>query len=439
MRRLMRILFFMALAAAGGVFLLGTIFLQDEPAVAGMRPPEPDDVRAARSFYKQVQAATNGEPGAPETVTLTADTLQSVMRLGARLVRDYRAETEVAEETVRMTAALPVPWIGGTRWLNLRAAVAPFDDRFALHRVQLGQREISPDLALRLARLGGNLFMGAGAGDTLFDAPAAMAIDDDRMIFALRLDRDGRSEVIQGVFGALRGGDMPPSEQVDHYYVQLRDAMDRLEAPVEGSFVPLLRLAIGTAYEQGSDSTAANDFTAAILALAKACGAVDFRMIVGPTAGKLSQDLGAWRNGCDRLRLADRIDLRRHFVTAAAIKAASNRGFAVSLGEFKELHDSISGAGGFDFTDIVANNAGIRLADLFMSRPRAEWPGLLDRMQDDGDVLPGLGGIPGLMPRNQFVARFGDIDSPEYRAMIDRIEDRIDRTALHAGVPSGGG
>ena len=352
---------------------------------------------------------------------------------------DYRAKTEVADDTVRITAALPVPWSDGTRWLNPRAAIVPFEDRFALHHVQLGGREVSPDLAPRLARLGGNLFMGAGAGDALFDAPAAMAIDGDRIIFALRLNREGRSEVIRGVFGALRGGAMPASGRVDHYYVQLREAMDRLEAPVEGSFVPLLRLAITMAYEQGDDITAADEFTAAIMALAKACGAVDFRLIVGPTAGGRSEELGAWRTSCNRLKLADRIDLRRHFVTAAAIKAASNRGFAVSLGEFKELHDSISGAGGFDFTDILANNAGIRLADLFISRPHAEWPALLDRMQTESDVLPVLDGIPDLMPRDQFEERFGDIDSREYRAMIDQIEARIDRTGLHMQARAGGG
>jgi hypothetical protein len=436
---LLQVLVLLLLAAAGETFVLGPVFLHDQPAVASMRPPEPEDVRASRDFYREVQAATSAEPGAPETVTLHASTLQSILRLGSRLVPDYRAETEVADDTVRITAALPVPWSDEKRWLNLRAAIVPFEDRFALHRVQLNGRDISPDLALRLARLGGNVFMGRGAGDTLFDAPAAMAIEDDRMIFALRLNREGRSEVIQGVFGALRGSAMPASGRVDHYYVQLRAAMDRLEAPVEGSFLPLLRLAITKAYQQADDATAADEFTAAIIALAKACGAVDFRLIVGPTAGEQSEALGAWRTSCNRLGLAGRIDLRRHFVTAAAIKAASNRGFAVSLGEFKELHDLISGAGGFDFTDIVANNAGIRLADLFMSRPRAEWPALLDRMQTETDVLPTLDGIPGLMPRTQFVAQFGDIDTPEYRAMIDRIEARIDRTRLHTQTPAGGG
>lgn len=437
MRRFFRYLLFLALLIGGGVYAFGAAFLQPEPAVAVMPPPAPEDVRAAREFYKQVQAATNGGPRAPETVVLDANTLEAVLRLGARLVRDYRAETDVTDTAVRVTAAIPVAWFGQSRWMNLYLSIPPFEERFALDFVQLGEREISAVLALRLARIGGNLLLGSGAGDTLFDAPAAMAIDGDRMIFALRLDREGRSEVIDGVFGSLRGSDMPAPELVDDYYVKLRDALERQEIPTTGSFVPLMRYAIALAHETGEQPSAADEFTAVILALAKACGAADFRLILGPSAGRLSQELGLWRTDCQQLRLDDRIDLRRHFVTAAAIKAASSRGFTVSLGEFKELHDTITGAGGFDFTDIVANNSGIRFADLFMSSAREDWPVLIDRMRDEAAVLPSLDGIPGLLPRDQFESRFGNIETPEYQAMIREIEQRIDGVGIHAPLSGG--
>jgi hypothetical protein len=439
MGRLLRVFLFLLLVSAGGMFLLGTAFLQDEPAVASMRPPDPEDVRASRDFYKQVQAATNREPGAPETVTLPASMLQSVLRLGTRLVRDHRAETEVVDDSVRMTAALPVPWIGGKRWLNLRAAAVPFEDRFALHHVQLGGRAVSPALALRLARLGGNLFMGAGAGDRLLDAPAAMSIDGDRMIFALRLDRDGRSEVIQGVFGALRGGDMPAPERVEHYYAGLHHALDAGVVPSQGSLLPLLRWTLAEVHAASTEATAADEFAAAFFALARACGTRDFLQYVGYRSGSLASAEADGQPDCRGLSLAGRSDLRQHFVTAAAIKAASNRGFAVSVGEIKEMHDSIRGGSGFDFTDIAGNNAGVRLADLFMSQPVATWPGLIDRMTEEEAFSPSLAGIPGVMRRAKFEDRFGDIDNPSCREVIALIEARLDRTALHARTSAGRG
>ena len=437
MRRLVKVILLTLLAAAGGVFLLGAVYLQDQPAVASMRAPGPEDVRASRNFYKRVQAATNAAPGAPETVTLSADTLQSVLRLGSRLVRDYRAEAEVAGDTVRMTAALPVPWIGGNRWLNLHAAIAPFEGRLALHRAQLGGRDIPPGLALRLARLGANLFMGAGAGDTLFEAPAAMAIDGDRMIFALRLDREGRGEVIQGVFGALRGSDMPVPERVDHYYGRLRNALDTGAVPAQGSLMPLLRLTLADVHAASTEATAADETAAAFFALAGACGTRAFLQYVGYRTDALSSTAAPRQRNCRGLSLAGRGDLRQHFVTAAAIKAASNRGFAVSVGEIKELHDSIRGGSGFDFTDIAGNNAGVRLVDLFMSRSLATWPELIDRITDEEAFFPDLAGIPRAMSRTRFEDRFGAVDSPAYREMIDLIEARIDRTALHGRAEGG--
>lgn len=431
MLRLIRLFLFAVLAAAGGVFVLGTVFLQDQPAIGPMPPPEPEDVRVTRAFYAQVRAATSGAPGAPETVTLSADTLQSALRLGSRLARDYRAETAIMDETVRMTIALPVRWPGGARWLNLQVAIAPFDDRFALSHAQLGGRPVPPGLALDLARVGTNILLGAGAGDTLFDAASAMVIEGNEMIFALRLNHEGRSNVIDGVFASMRGGDLPAPARIDHYQAQLRAALAQMDAPSGGSVLPLVRQAITLAYAQSIEATAAYEFTAALLALANLCGAADFHLVVGPVAGARTEEQGSRHTRCNALTLGDRIDLRRHFVTAAAIKAVSYRGFAVSIGEFKELHDTISGGSGFDFTDIVANNSGIRLATLFLSHPRARWPELLDRMQVESDVLPTLEGIPERMPRDQFEAQFGNIDSAAYRTMLDLIEARIDGTALH--------
>ena len=100
---------------------------------------------------------------------------------------------------------------------------------------------------------------------------------------------------------------------------------------------------------------------------------------LGMGASEISRD---WQTECSRLTLNDRIDSRRHFTTAAAIQAASNRNVSVSVGEFKELNDSLHG--GFDFTDMAANNSGIRMANLFMATPIEHWSRLIARIEDGG-------------------------------------------------------
>jgi hypothetical protein len=141
--------------------------------------------------------------------------------------------------------------------------------------------------------------------------------------------------------------------------------------------------------------------------------------------------LGAWQKDCTEITLANRIDSKRHFITAAAIRAASNRGVSIPIGEFKELYDTISGAGGFDFTDIAANNSGIRMSDLMMSQDIEQWHEILARIKSEDDLIISFDGIPGLMPEQEFKARYGDVESVRYMEVFNLIERRIDQLALH--------
>ncbi|MFT6738042.1 MAG: hypothetical protein ACJA0G_002184 [Kangiellaceae bacterium] len=81
-----------------------------------------------------------------------------------------------------------------------------------------------------------------------------------------------------------------------------------------------------------------NAYTAALFGLTKACGARDFAMFVGRLAFlEEVQSNRTWTTSCNDVTFNNRIDSRRHFITSAALQAASNRGFSVSIGEFKEL------------------------------------------------------------------------------------------------------
>ena len=152
--------------------------------------------------------------------------------------------------------------------------------------------------------------------------------------------------------------------------------------------------------------------------------------MVGPLGVGTSEVSRDWRTECSRLTLNDRIDSRRHFTTAAAIQAASNRNVSVSVGEFKELSDSLGR--GFDFTDMAANNSGIRMANLFMATPVGDWSRLIARIEAEEDVIVPYDDIPQILSREAFSAQFGEIDSDRYLEMLHLIETKIDALALHA-------
>ena len=128
--------------------------------------------------------------------------------------------------------------------------------------------------------------------------------------------------------------------------------------------------------------------------------------------------------------LNGRIDSRRHFTTAAALQAASNRGFSVSVGEFKELFDTLK-AGGFDFTDLAANNSGIRMSDKIMNSDPETWPKLISRIKREDDIIVSFDTIPQIMSGKEFKSTYGTVESPQYTAMVQKIEDLISELPFH--------
>jgi len=425
----LKLLSVLALFLAGAVALSLLFILEGAPAVQDRGAPTPEDVVLARTFVRDLRSAA--EVGADTPFVASASQLDSVLRLGARLIPGFRGQLAVEGGTVIIDTAIPVPLPGIARWLNLSATVPEFDGDVVLERVAVGPVSLPPNLALELGRVGGNMVLGDGFGDTAMTAATAMRIDDDVVTFDLEIEELGKNGIMRGVFGALRGNEMPSADLIGRYDVLIGEAMERGDLPAEGSYLPYLVFTLEAALE-GSQSEGASDaYTAAIFALTRICGARDFTLLVGSLAGLDEEEPRIWGTDCDALTLNGRIDSRRHFTTSAALQAASNRGVAITVGEFKELYDTVK-SGGFDFTDIAANNSGIRLSNLFMATPTEAWPDLIARIQSEGDVIIPFDDVPQILTEEEFVARFGSTESADYAAMLDRIEGRIDGLRLHA-------
>lgn len=418
-----------------GLVLLCLVFagflilaLDDAPSVGEMPPPTPEDVVKARAFVHTVRESVKQGAGAP--IEVSEAQLNSVVRLGARLIPGYRGRLMVREDDVQGVASIPVPYAGGSKWLNIEAVVPAFDGAFTLSDVSVGGYALPPGATLTLGRVAANLVLGEQLGDVIIGAASGMEVDGDRLLFALNLGGVGSNGVMRGVFGSIRGSDLPTASEIERYYQLIRNAMDDGVLPREGSYFPYLTFALNAALEGSEREGQKNAFTSAMLALTRVCGAQNLTRIVSGIAHQDAGDDADWQVNCRDLTLNGRIDSRLHFTTAAAIQAASNRGFAVSVGEFKELYDS-SRAGGFDFTDIAANNSGIRLANRFMEAPPETWPALIARLGSERDLIVAFDDIPQIMDDAQFEAKYGSVDSPRYLAQLDEIEARIDGLTLH--------
>jgi hypothetical protein len=409
----------------------GPLFLQDQPILDASPPPKAQDVAAAKQLIRNVRAASNALSDTSQIVHTDAAQLNSVIRLGARFIKGFRGRVTIEDSAVLGEISVPVPWWTGQKWLNVSGTIPEFDQEFSLNQISVGRTNVPPKLAVAAVRIGANRGLGNRFGDKVLQSASAMVIQDEALSFSIELDDVGKNGVMRGVFGSLRGQEMPGPEEVEYYHLLIRDAMQDGTLSQTGSFLPYIQFTLAAALKGSTPETLPNAYTAALFGLTKICGARDFAMIVGQLAFDKSETPKDESTTCSDVTFNNRIDSRRHFITSAAIKAASNRGFAVSIGEFKELNDTISGAGGFDFTDLAANNSGIRMSDFLMPNPPENWPALLNRIQTENDVIIRYEGIPQIMREAEFKSRFRDVESSKYKAMLAVIDAKIDQLGLY--------
>lgn len=428
MGRLIRRLVLWLVVLPGILFFVLT---DSEPVVTNTAQPTGADVRATRAVVHRIRAATSVNAPQGEVLRISEAELQSGLKASGRIIPGFRGTARVGGSVAVVRASVPLPEPLRRRWVNVEVAVPAFEDGLALQSVRIGKIGLPPAFALFAARIGLNAALGDAAGNKILAAASNMAVEGDQLAFTMDLTRQERGDIMASVFGVMRGGNVELGDQIDAVFVALRDAIEDERLPDRGSLHPHLVFVLNAV--QAPDRAIAPEDRAAValMALAKACGAWDFAFTVGGLSGKKPAELGQWSTGCQRVRLRGRVDSRLHFTTAAALRAASNRGFAVSIGEFKELSDSVSGGTGFDFSDLAANNSGIRVADHFSSLPPAAWSRAIGRLSGQGAFVAPLEGLPPRMTEAEFARRFGEIGSPAYDAILAEIEGRIDALSLY--------
>ncbi len=132
------------------------------------------------------------------------------------------------------------------------------------------------------------------------------------------------------------------------------------------------------------------------------------------------------------LTILDRHDLAQHFTVSAALTVSAGSGLANAIGLFKELDDSRDGTG-FSFDDLLADRAGVRLAEFATETEQYAWV-LQQRMSgklSESDFMPPTDKLPPSIMELEFKQRYRDLDSEKYGLVDDEIERRIQRCRVY--------
>jgi hypothetical protein len=403
----------LVLLAALGAAVLGTwlALTSRAPAV----PPTPaagiPEAAAARAALEQIRQP-GGRAGAWIELRLTPREVEGLAVIGGRALGLARVEAAVEEDVLLAAASLPA---GGGRWLNLRAATRGSAAGVPPVRAAIGPVRLGPGATRLLADAARALARPLGLRVPPYEAMIdGLAVSPEGVVARVRLP-SGTGAV--GSFAAAR------SAPVDGAAVVALSCT--LARAVEAEALADLPLLVRRAFAEpmpGLSAVEAN--RVAFLAVGVVAGSARLLDLAGREAADLAdcmpQELP--------VSLAGRRDLARHWSLSAALGATLGNALSDDLGQWKELSDSTPGRSGFSFVDIAANRSGLAWAARATSPAEANAArrALAEVTREQLFPLELLAAQEGLAAAD-FERRYGSVESPEYRAVVARIDRALAR------------
>jgi hypothetical protein len=203
--------------------------------------------------------------------------------------------------------------------------------------------------------------------------------------------------------------------------------------PGDERFLGLLAAAFRAAHERTlQDVTgAAAENRAALIAFGVVVGNPSLKSVAGLTA---PQDFrGRHNRRVSGVTLRGRNDWARHFAASAALALLSSEPLGRTAGVLKEEFDAGKHGSGFSFADLLADDAGIRLA---MTATRDEASAVRIQQQLTAgsskidDLFPSPDGLPEGISARQLEERLGGVGGTGYQVVEQDLARRLEKCAL---------
>ncbi|MDE2366569.1 MAG: hypothetical protein KGM95_06500 [Betaproteobacteria bacterium] len=415
MRKLSLIFIGCTFAVLLALVIILSLAIEDRPRIDRTVVLKPDDIARAKQIVDAHRYWVR--PGmlavariAPADADLAANYLAHRFGKGS-------ARITVAGSAATIGLSLPmasIPLAPANGYLNFKATLVETAGLPQLRSLRIGELSFPDELTGMLALQFERWLRRSPEYRTMLDALREVKISRNELSILYRwtggFPRFSR-EVKSSIIGELE------RERLFHYQSLIVTHARQTGGMVSLAQIlpPLMREAAGRS--NGGDSLAEN--RALILTAA-------FH-VLGIPLERILPEAAAWpRSMPQTVTIGGREDFAKHFMVSAAIAAYADTTLSDVIGLYKEIEDSRGGSG-FSFNDIAADRAGTKFGekavaseDSAQALQRRVASGL-----EDGDLMPRWSDLPEFMPEAEFKRRFGGIDAPAYRAMMQEIERRI--------------
>ena len=318
--------------------------------------------------------------------------------------------------TAQATLRLPKNPVG--EYLNIELALAQTTGLPRFDHLRIGRLEIPGWLADIGLQRGVDLAYAESGHQVSHDVIHDVAMSQDR----LKITYQWKTEITDVVRGALMSDQ--DQERLKAYNHQLAQVVSHIPAGSQVPIVNLIQPLFAFAKERSNTGNAEQENRAAILVLSA--------YINGRGLKRLVPEAESWPSPIRHtVTLRGRKDFSQHFITSAALSMVGGNLISDAIGLFKEVEDSRGGSG-FSFADLCADKAGTIFGErATSSRHASELQRRLADSLSEGDFMPVASDLPEHMPEAEFQRRFGGLNSPGYRQMVKKIDQRIAALRLY--------
>jgi hypothetical protein len=422
------------LLAAGAAVALFLYALEPEPLVQRSAPADFTTVADGKAFVKRIKIQIESAGAEGTTLALTEGELDQLAQLGSHTFKWASADVEIGGTTAdaRMSVQLPQNPFG--QYLNLAARVESSSTGIGIDQLSVGRLRFTGQWLLPLAASMMDALLRNRQASELLAAVSGMQIEGDTALLTVSPPPDVKENFKKAV-RTLQAYRFPDGEEerVTHYYDLLAkegDLPDVRTQSLSEYLAPLMR----EAARRSTDSSAVVENRAAIWALVIYFSNGGFETLIGKLVSSQRELVYAPY----LVTLAQRPDLRMHFLTSAGIALASQQGISIAAGEFKELLDSGDGGSGFSFADLAADRAGIHFVALATAGEdeARQLQKQLAQIKRESTFFPDISGLLEGISDAQFRERYGDVESARYLEEVARIDQRIARLPIYASLAS---
>ena len=371
-------------------------------------------------------------------LTLSENEINGIIALGMRGIKRLKGRVNVTQYGIKGAFTFKLPSTPFGSYVNLTTTIIPSDNGLDIQEISIGNIALSGDLAISMAEFMMNRFLSGNAtGTRLVKSIESVTVSNSQLNVSYHVIHDLR-HIVDDAKGRVKHvrdelALLSDPIVVKLYYLRLCDYHGQIAARSENKISLGRYLSVTYSFAEKRSLTGKNpvdENKAGLLALAIFLGSTNFNSVVGAVDKETQLRCQPYGK---KIVLANRTDLRLHFIYSAALKVITDSGVSFAIGEFKEMLDSQAGGSGFSFADLAADLSGIRFAELALNSKGAVYlqkqAAILNQQET---FFPSIESLPERISQHSFES-LGGIESKYYKKHLAIINARLD--ALHLYKP----